>query len=352
MIDFHALRTTFVTNLARSGAHPRVAQALARHSDVKLTMDVYTHVDLEDQVRAVEALPDASGAAFICDDSGTRDLSPSLSSEGDQACGSVTSDGLEPDAPSSSSTPVAIASGDAEQAENAVLNAADAHPASGAPARTRTWDRRIRNPMLYPPELRAPEEESSTGAGQGSNGESHYPGALPMPDEPRPERKRLYLPEDLALRPATRADYPFLYALLVERYEKETANIPGRAREELPSYGEHVAHLERAPYPRLEIVAVEDVDAGMLYVNRRNVGGCFIRKELAGRGVGAAACYVFYGSCELPLVVEIHPRNRSAWRTAERLGFVRVGETRDVLTFELRQPPRDPFRHLRGRTSA
>lgn len=42
-IDFHSLRHTFVTDLARAGVHPKVAQRLARHSTVQLTLDVYTH---------------------------------------------------------------------------------------------------------------------------------------------------------------------------------------------------------------------------------------------------------------------------------------------------------------------
>ena len=36
---------------------PRTAQALARHSDIRLTMGVYTHIGLEDQALAIEALP-------------------------------------------------------------------------------------------------------------------------------------------------------------------------------------------------------------------------------------------------------------------------------------------------------
>ncbi len=57
-VDFHALRHTFITNLARAGVHPRIAQKLARHSTVDLTMSHYTFVALEDNVRAVAALPD------------------------------------------------------------------------------------------------------------------------------------------------------------------------------------------------------------------------------------------------------------------------------------------------------
>jgi len=41
--DFHGLRHTFISNLANGGVHPKVAQALARHSTITLTMDRYTH---------------------------------------------------------------------------------------------------------------------------------------------------------------------------------------------------------------------------------------------------------------------------------------------------------------------
>jgi site-specific recombinase XerD len=54
--DFHALRKTFVTNLARSGVMPKVAQALARHSDINLTLMVYTDVEIGELMRAVERL--------------------------------------------------------------------------------------------------------------------------------------------------------------------------------------------------------------------------------------------------------------------------------------------------------
>lgn len=55
--DFHALRHTFITNLARSGVHPKVAQALARHSTIELTMTRYTHTVLGDLSAAVASLP-------------------------------------------------------------------------------------------------------------------------------------------------------------------------------------------------------------------------------------------------------------------------------------------------------
>ncbi len=60
--DFHALRHTFITNLANSGVHPKVAQALARHSTITLTMDRYSHSYIGEQSEAVAALPDLTQA--------------------------------------------------------------------------------------------------------------------------------------------------------------------------------------------------------------------------------------------------------------------------------------------------
>lgn len=58
VLDFHALRVTFITSLARAGVHPKTAQILARHGDINLTMKYYTHLSLE-EVSAV--LPPAIG---------------------------------------------------------------------------------------------------------------------------------------------------------------------------------------------------------------------------------------------------------------------------------------------------
>jgi hypothetical protein len=55
--DFHALRHMFITNLAGSGVHPKLAMELARHSTITLTMDRYTHVGLLDMNAALESMP-------------------------------------------------------------------------------------------------------------------------------------------------------------------------------------------------------------------------------------------------------------------------------------------------------
>ena len=45
LVDFHALRHTYITMLAKSGAPLKVVQEMARHSDPKLTLGCYTHDD-------------------------------------------------------------------------------------------------------------------------------------------------------------------------------------------------------------------------------------------------------------------------------------------------------------------
>ncbi|MCA8916603.1 MAG: tyrosine-type recombinase/integrase [Planctomycetes bacterium] len=55
--DFHALRHTFITNLARAGVMPHQAKRLARHSSITLTMDYYTHTSIGDDALAVAKLP-------------------------------------------------------------------------------------------------------------------------------------------------------------------------------------------------------------------------------------------------------------------------------------------------------
>jgi site-specific recombinase XerD len=55
--DFHSCRHLFITSLERAGIRPKVAQTLARHSDIRLTLNVYTHAELADQTAAIGILP-------------------------------------------------------------------------------------------------------------------------------------------------------------------------------------------------------------------------------------------------------------------------------------------------------
>ena len=55
--DFHSIRHTYGTMLSQSGVSPREAMELMRHTDMRLTMKVYTDPRLFDLASAVERLP-------------------------------------------------------------------------------------------------------------------------------------------------------------------------------------------------------------------------------------------------------------------------------------------------------
>ena len=84
-VDLHALRVTFATNLVLSGAHPRVAQELMRHSDVRLTMRVYTDASSLHTLKAVEALPWIKFGNLACGE-GVGKGSASSDLSGKSAC--------------------------------------------------------------------------------------------------------------------------------------------------------------------------------------------------------------------------------------------------------------------------
>ncbi len=56
-VDLHSLRTTFGTMLAVNGVSPRTSMELMRHSDLKLTMKVYTDTSHLPMQAAMDSLP-------------------------------------------------------------------------------------------------------------------------------------------------------------------------------------------------------------------------------------------------------------------------------------------------------
>ncbi|WP_425607035.1 tyrosine-type recombinase/integrase [Rubellicoccus peritrichatus] len=56
-VDFHALRYTFATRLARNGVSQRLAQELMRHSDLNLTARIYTDASQLPTFSTIESLP-------------------------------------------------------------------------------------------------------------------------------------------------------------------------------------------------------------------------------------------------------------------------------------------------------
>jgi integrase len=87
--DFHALRHSYISLITQGGVHPKLAQRLARHSDINLTMNRYSHTVMADEAEALEVLPEFPSMIRKDDDeshtlraTGTDDTRISPSNEG------------------------------------------------------------------------------------------------------------------------------------------------------------------------------------------------------------------------------------------------------------------------------
>jgi integrase len=58
-ITFHSMRHTFATTLADKGVHPSTAQKMLGHSDIRMTLAIYTHATDDMQDAATAALESA-----------------------------------------------------------------------------------------------------------------------------------------------------------------------------------------------------------------------------------------------------------------------------------------------------
>lgn len=53
---FHMLRDTLATNLVMKNISPAIAKNILRHSTIKTTMDIYTHIQMNDEQKALDML--------------------------------------------------------------------------------------------------------------------------------------------------------------------------------------------------------------------------------------------------------------------------------------------------------
>ena len=60
----HELRHSYLSMLAFEGVHPKVMQELAGHADPRVTMDIYTHVNMDSKREAAAAVEGALGDLF------------------------------------------------------------------------------------------------------------------------------------------------------------------------------------------------------------------------------------------------------------------------------------------------
>ena len=75
----HVCRHTYCSNMARAGMNPKTLQYLMGHSDISVTMNVYTHVNFEDAEEELKRMESFRLAQKEIDDKNDkRQISPKM----------------------------------------------------------------------------------------------------------------------------------------------------------------------------------------------------------------------------------------------------------------------------------
>ena len=61
-ITLHVCRHTYCSNMAKSGMNPKTLQYLMGHSDIAVTLNVYTHIGLDDATEELRKLEEMENA--------------------------------------------------------------------------------------------------------------------------------------------------------------------------------------------------------------------------------------------------------------------------------------------------
>lgn len=70
----HVCRHTCCSNMAKSGMNPKTLQYLMGHSDIGVTLNTYTHLDLEDAEDELKRMEDLNNARNELDKNARRNL--------------------------------------------------------------------------------------------------------------------------------------------------------------------------------------------------------------------------------------------------------------------------------------
>ena len=144
-LDFHSLRHSCGSWLALQGVFPNVIKTIMRHSTITLTMDTYGHLLPDQHSDAIGGMVNMLTGNALEAATGTAGKATAVE----------TAVGM----PNRATTCAAVRGGDESADMRHTLEfprKSEDHKAKdgNTPGRIRTCDRRIRNPLLYPAELR------------------------------------------------------------------------------------------------------------------------------------------------------------------------------------------------------
>ena len=128
------------------------------------------------------------------------------------------------------------------------------------------------------------------------------------------------------LKTVSKADYRFLYNLLMERDAR--VNI---SHKKMPTYYQHVAFVSAKPYSKWYVILYDTNKAGSIYLTSQNEIGIFIKKSFQDKQLeNIALRKMIQKNPKKRYLANVNPQNKKSMRFFKDNGFKLI-----QYTFEL-----------------
>ena len=127
----------------------------------------------------------------------------------------------------------------------------------------------------------------------------------------------------MVLKPVTTDDAKFLFDLL-----KQRQGIVNISHKSLPTWEEHVEFIKNNTYQSWDIIWVDNVRIGNIYLTDRDEIGIFLDKEFQSNGYGSIAINEFMKkNGKKRYLANINPTNYKSIQFFGKHGFIHIQNT-------------------------
>ena len=127
----------------------------------------------------------------------------------------------------------------------------------------------------------------------------------------------------MELKPVTIDDAEFLFDLL-----KQREGIVNISHKSLPTWEEHVEYIKNNTYQSWDIIWVDDVRIGNIYLTDRDEIGIFLDKKYQSNGYGSIAINEFMKkNGKKRYLANIRPTNYKSIQFFGKHGFIHIQNT-------------------------
>ena len=127
----------------------------------------------------------------------------------------------------------------------------------------------------------------------------------------------------MVLKPVTIDDAKFLFDLL-----KQRQGIVNISHKSLPTWEEHIEYIKNNTYQSWDIIWVDNVRIGNIYLTDRDEIGIFLDKEFQSNGYGSIAINEFMKkNGKKRYLANINPTNYKSIQFFGKHGFIHIQNT-------------------------